>query len=504
MNSPRDQEIKELKSFTVLQLRDFLRMRGKSVVGRKQDLLSRAELFFNEPVRGPDSNNNDPNSLSPSSEWISLDGLNLEWKPLSELESSTVPKDFDISVITKYLCEDVVSFQGTDKFEVDVGTKKPAVKGRQMYLSEKLFYVDFAKKDAQLYFRGKCEASLKKSEIRRPVVSVNEDGKITNAGCNCVAQADCRCCHVAVLLYMLEDLTLNISPKIRKACTSTQQKWGQGSSRKSNPQPVFCAQYGKKFKTDRYIKFDPRPPALAGTSEKEKDEFLHNLQGMEVSSMWEKLLKFKFSDEEPDSERKEVLKILSNKFVQNLKSSLEIYEYDKLTSSTCYHVTGTEKQSNSPKWVQERKYRVTASSIKSFLSNPITKCNELWTPKHDLSGVKSIAWGQEHENEAKLCFEDLFGVSVSTCGLFVSKEMPFLGASPDGLVSNALVEIKCPWILRDLKTTDLDKLTQQQRSSFCCTLDVQKNLWLKKSHAYYYQVQTQMFVTGIKQTFFVI
>jgi len=67
----------------------------------------------------------------------------------------------------------------------------------------------------------------------------------------------------------------------------------------------------------------------------------------------------------------------------------------------------------------------------------------------------SSAWGCEHEVDAIQDFLDSFtvehvAVEFSRCGLTVNVAYPFLGASPDGIVScscygRMLVEVKCPY-----------------------------------------------------------
>jgi hypothetical protein len=50
-----------------------------------------------------------------------------------------------------------------------------------------------------------------------------------------------------------------------------------------------------------------------------------------------------------------------------------------------------------------------------------------------------------------------------------------MGASADGLVvdgnDSGLIEIKCPYVLRNLRPTDIDKLSRQQRYSFCAKVN---------------------------------
>jgi hypothetical protein len=127
-----------------------------------------------------------------------------------------------------------------DEEEVNAGTEKPAAKGRRMYCSEKLTFVEMSSADGQMLFRGNCEASYHK-ECRYPAVAVGSNGKISSATCNCQAASDGRCCHVACLLFFVEDLALGMIHKLAKACTSKAQAWGKGSKRKLEPGPI-CSQ----------------------------------------------------------------------------------------------------------------------------------------------------------------------------------------------------------------------------------------------------------------------
>lgn len=46
--------------------------------------------------------------------------------------------------------------------------------------------------------------------------------------------------------------------------------------------------------------------------------------------------------------------------------------------------------------------------------------------------------------------ESKLGSAILPCGLFVNNDLPFLAASPDGLISyDSIVEIKCPSSIKD-------------------------------------------------------
>lgn len=70
------------------------------------------------------------------------------------------------------------------------------------------------------------------------------------------------------------------------------------------------------------------------------------------------------------------------------------------------------------------------------------------------------------------------------CGLFLSQECPVIGASPDAINEEYVVEIKCPF---------LDK-------TFHNFIDVDGNIKSK----YYYQIQMQMHITKRQKSFYVV
>ena len=91
------------------------------------------------------------------------------------------------------------------------------------------------------------------------------------------------------------------------------------------------------------------------------------------------------------------------------------------------------------------------------------------------------------------------GVTITKCGLFVSKNHGFLGASPDGIITDpeettpGAAEFKYRQVKLDETLTDV--LLRQHICS-----KVQHNnaetIQLNKNHKCYFQLYQQMFVTG--------
>jgi len=93
---------------------------------------------------------------------------------------------------------------------------------------------------------------------------------------------------------------------------------------------------------------------------------------------------------------------------------------------------------------------------------------------------------------------------VHKCGLVVNPSLPWLGASPDGMVKDpaeqsfGLLEIKCPYTYR-LSTVE----EACADPNFFATI---KNdvVTLKESHKHFYQIQGQMALSKISWCDFVI
>ena len=103
-------------------------------------------------------------------------------------------------------------------------------------------------------------------------------------------------------------------------------------------------------------------------------------------------------------------------------------------------------------WLTLRHNMITSSEVATILDcNHYDNCKSLFNRKRQplnpitLSST-SIAWGEKYEPIAKLVFESITQEKVTDIGLVDHYLYPWLGASPDGVVSDGrLLEIKCPF-----------------------------------------------------------
>jgi len=114
----------------------------------------------------------------------------------------------------------------------------------------------------------------------------------------------------------------------------------------------------------------------------------------------------------------------------------------------------TVNQSSCQNWLDIRRKLLTASNFGSIINRrPDTGCENLLKSLIYTSNVDTIAmeYGRNNENEAKICLENLLGIKIKECGLFIDEFNYFIGATPDGLIDeDGLVEIKCPHSAADL------------------------------------------------------
>ncbi len=163
----------------------------------------------------------------------------------------------------------------------------------------------------------------------------------------------------------------------------------------------------------------------------------------------------------------------------------------------------TRQQSNNKEWRSMHKSVITSSNFgKVFRSKDPSRSFLVSLFDSDLKNIPAIQHGKKHEPTAVKAYlqkksSDGKQVHHRQCGLVLHPQFRFLGASPDGLVSDAgdhgLLEVKCP------HTAYVEKKTVYaaclDHAHFCCgvTDGVVK---LKRTHHYYCQVQGQMAICG--------
>ncbi|XP_043463389.1 uncharacterized protein LOC122510904 [Leptopilina heterotoma] len=131
---------------------------------------------------------------------------------------------------------------------------------------------------------------------------------------------------------------------------------------------------------------------------------------------------------------KNVLKFVD--FAQNILDANLIDLVEKLTRD----------QSNSTLWFELRYGRITASNI-----HEASKCKTVdGSLTNRIMGVsklrdnEAMERGRRLENQVLRVLEETENIKVEKCGLLLNDKYPAIGASPDGIGENFVVEVKCP------------------------------------------------------------
>ena len=118
--------------------------------------------------------------------------------------------------------------------------------------------------------------------------------------------------------------------------------------------------------------------------------------------------------------------------------------------------------------------------------------------KNKLFTSESTQWGKDHEQVAIAKYESENKIKVSRCGFIINTKWPWLGCSPDGIVTSKAIEIKCPYSKKDMTIEEM--CTEK---TFYLKM-VNGKPKLKERHAYFYQCQGVMALTLLKEIDFIV
>ncbi|KAL4112052.1 hypothetical protein QTP88_015900 [Uroleucon formosanum] len=160
-------------------------------------------------------------------------------------------------------------------------------------------------------------------------------------------------------------------------------------------------------------------------------------------------------------------------------------------------------QQDNDQWRIQRKSRLTASNFgKVCKLRPTTsRANTVKYILYDIfQGNSATRYGIENEPIARNAVQERLKIEIKSAGLFIHKSLPYLAASPDGLIGNdSIIEIKCPPSIKEFTPKEA-----VQNGKLKCMVNCKGKLILKKTDNYYYQVQGQLNITEKKFCYFVV
>ena len=365
--------------------------------------------------------------------------------------------------------------------------------------------------------KGVVKPSQRSGVLYETWVAVKHDGVVLCGHCTCMAGLSEACNHIGAVLYKC----MQEAPK-EVSCTSLPNKWLQPTKTVS-PVPM-------KFVDFRLSKVEKcksiiEPPKPNKTSSKAISKLnLRELTEDQQEDFYQKLsllkhqpvvlaVHHKYNDPfKPKSTTKQLPLPISSFYDKNkVNLSLEELIVLGIAIKNSYKITDndamnleelTRLQSKCHLWGIHRAGRITASNLKSVLCTSCDKpslslIKKLCYPEVYKFSNAAVSWGCQHESDAIQEFLDIFAIDHSDIGfrrsgLVVNTKYPFLGASPDGVVScschgKMLIEVKCPYRCSCQHLTEI----VEGDKNFCLHKD-KGTLGLNHNHTYYYQVQCQL------------
>lgn len=152
----------------------------------------------------------------------------------------------------------------------------------------------------------------------------------------------------------------------------------------------------------------------------------------------------------------------------------------------------TVDQSLSNKWIERRRKMLTASNFGKIIKMRQTTGCQSFVQNHLFGGVTTTAmeYGKSNEETALREVESILNLKITKCGLFVDRENPYLGATPDGLIdSDGIVEVKCPSSAENLTPEEAIK---SKKITFWMLNKSGEINGINKKHNWYFQVQGQL------------
>ena len=367
---------------------------------------------------------------------------------------------------------------------------------QSMYKEKYLLSLRSCLQSNSTYIKGRCAAQMKKTMVYNIDASFNSSGAILETQCDCGAGMgpDAHCKHVCIVLLALIDFSNTKSYIHQASCTSKLQTFHQAKKFKGSPQKASTLDLSTSEgpRAMRSLSdYDPRPEHLRKTT-----EYQHHFRNMCINmtpSSMPVLQLFPPANPYAIANDHDYLPLSPT---DSLLKQMQITE---ISPAACESIErNTREQQGNKTWHTERMKRIQSSNFgricKATDRTDFEKLAESLVNSKSVRS-KSIDHGRKFEPVAVAKYEEVTGTQTAKCGIFVNVECPFLGSSPDRVVNDTLVEVKCPYTSKNSKITPSTVPFLTHKDGQLC---------LVETHDYMYQVHGQMLCSGLSACDFVV
>lgn len=361
-----------------------------------------------------------------------------------------------------------------------------------LYKEKFLKYIRLASENNMFYVKSECRAQMKKSVTYNVDVSIDCDGSICESQCECAVGMgpNAHCKHVCCVFLALHNFSSNGEILTEETCTQRLQTFHK--SKRFKGSPIKACDLSIAVVKASNVNFDPRPREFQNTANYQ--DYFRNI-----------CLNHKAGSTLP------IIQLFPPANIYGIVTDHDYFEYhpedhwlseNNISTISDEQISKIESvtsgQVKNPRWKEERCKRLQSSSFGRICkATERTDFEKLARSLTVITDFKTAATSHGHKYE-KIALDKYvqhFGRAPVDCGICVSRSHPFIAASPDGILSDKVVEVKCPFVAKD-------KMITPQTIPFLSYKD--GKLVLNESHNYYYQVQGQMFCTNLTNCHFVV
>jgi len=517
-----DADLSKLSRMKVDELKAFLRLRGLKTNGKKEELVARVFVAIENEV-----------PTVKTAEEVERE-IATEYEAKLKAGCKTLPDPFGITSgwvneedgtvfwpVTLY--PDIYNFLANHPNELtrnDIANCKQS-KGYSYYSQGWLSPLSFhpiADDSEFCFLKGTCRPSQRINDTPHKlwICLAKRDGNVVSTHCSCMAGLSQTCNHVVAALFRIEAVSrmgLN-----NPSCTSKPCQW-LPSNKLVKPMKI------KDLKLKRSsLGGSTRKKELNCSPKKNFDPLEHvdyrlNLQDMAKSleTVCDRSECILFTalpkPELPSTEVQNVKVIPMETHFLLSANGVDFLNHIKMINVEDINAIEvlTRGQADNQHWHSFRKHVISGSkghdvkTCMASLRKDDSKRDSLNTIFSKVAGSREInnqlpalKYGRAMESTAIESFKEDFlkhhkNVKITSCGLFLCEDIPFVGGSPDSIVScdccgKACIEVKCPFSIQHTTPYDPNvKLPYLKQ--------IDGNLSLNEAHRYYTQCQIQMAAT---------
>ncbi|XP_052788528.1 uncharacterized protein LOC128223281 [Mya arenaria] len=430
-------------------------------------------------------------------------------------KSLTDVPDLDSEKLKHYLIES--RDKSFDRDSVRAYKSLKAFKYFEEGFVQKLLYAKFLDGEKELYLISSRVLASYQGKSYQTYVALDRLTTIPVGGaCECVAGLDEACRHIGAVLFAVEDFVAKGLNKL--SCTDEICKWNAPSRQNVEPTSIHNIrivkqEHGKVLKARETFDcsgYDPRNPDDRVVDVDRKKTLTEILKRHNSTCNF-----LRYADATNTLTQKSEVSIDNSEDIplinccppslDEINTACSIFKNKLCVSDEERHKLERQTigQSDSKKWKDARRYRLTTSNFhiifrrKAKTSPKATVDSLLYKQTKQTS---AMAFGLQQEDLAAKRYCKKTGAKVVKKGLVVDSEYPYLGASVDrvNVSENKIVEIKNP------SSTWGMTMAEAAKKLKCLKHNENDDIVLNPSHEYYTQIQGQMGILGIPKCDFVI